>query len=575
MNYPWQATVQDDQGNAVVNPVVTVWEADGVTLATIYDVTGAEIANPVTGSLEGFVQFWVDEGEYRIEGASGGQETEVWSLVAGVNLSGIESKLDDLQDQIDYLSGVGVGPAEGVSSIVIDGDVQAVDTNGYYSAGDGGGAQYVRVSLEPSHAGKLQSADGAWWEMVEASPVNVKSFGAVNDNSTNNLAAFIDAISYAHAKGGLRVHIPAGVWAHDGGITTPINFRGLISGDGPGSTILRNTSGSANGITFSRDNYITSGGGLRDITVESGAGFATSGFFGDGSTGIGVLCSRVNDNFVLENVNVNNYNVGVVEECGWNARYENLQIMFHRYQGFLVKDHVTEGAGGSSVFSGGKISNNGYSGTDKLSSHSIEVISSGGFMFSNIDCTSAAVGIYIKPTAGKQVAYLFFNTVLADTTLSNGIVFDGSDGPVLACRMVNCWASFCDGNGLFTTGQYLDGLVMNGVALRQNKIRGWHHTSGINVYFNVGDIACNSRTNTNVYEGVRIEPDLFHWGIRDSRVGNFAGGGVISQGDSIYVGENSNYAHITNNNLSDFGSGKVGLNEPGSRPAERIVSGNI
>lgn len=114
MNYPWQATVQDDAGNAVVNPVVTVWEADGVTLATIYDVTGAEIANPVMGSLEGFVQFWATDGEYRIEGVSGGQETEVWSWVAGVDLSAIEADISAIEVDVAYIGTSDLGVAGAV-----------------------------------------------------------------------------------------------------------------------------------------------------------------------------------------------------------------------------------------------------------------------------------------------------------------------------------------------------------------------------------------------------------------------------------------------------------------------------
>ncbi len=51
---------------------------------------------------------------------------------------------------------------------------------GYYSTGDGGGARYKRAASEPSHAGKAQSLDGAWWELAEVGP-SVKMFGARGD----------------------------------------------------------------------------------------------------------------------------------------------------------------------------------------------------------------------------------------------------------------------------------------------------------------------------------------------------------------------------------------------------------
>ena len=63
----WQATVQDDRGNALPNPVVTVYEEDGVTEAEIFNETGAALPNPLTGSLDGFVQFFAEPGRYNIE----------------------------------------------------------------------------------------------------------------------------------------------------------------------------------------------------------------------------------------------------------------------------------------------------------------------------------------------------------------------------------------------------------------------------------------------------------------------------------------------------------------------------
>lgn len=39
----------------------------------------------------------------------------------------------------------------------------AIETQGFASAGDGGGAIYRRVASAPAHPAKFQSADGAWW----------------------------------------------------------------------------------------------------------------------------------------------------------------------------------------------------------------------------------------------------------------------------------------------------------------------------------------------------------------------------------------------------------------------------
>ena len=53
--------------------------------------------------------------------------------------------------------------------------VLSINVLGCISAGDFGGAVYIRAASEPSHLGKFQSADGAWWELV-AAPVHLQHF---------------------------------------------------------------------------------------------------------------------------------------------------------------------------------------------------------------------------------------------------------------------------------------------------------------------------------------------------------------------------------------------------------------
>lgn len=59
---------------------------------------------------------------------------------------------------------------DALASARVPPSVQYVRTAGYHEAGDGGGALYKRVAIEPGHGGKVQSADGAWWELAEIIP---------------------------------------------------------------------------------------------------------------------------------------------------------------------------------------------------------------------------------------------------------------------------------------------------------------------------------------------------------------------------------------------------------------------
>lgn len=87
---------------------------------------------------------------------------------------------------------------EAIATTISGGSV-FLRTAGYAAAGDGGGGLYKKVISEPAHAGKLQSADGAWWELVEFSP-SPRQFGAVADGSTDDTTALQNAID-AHPDG--------------------------------------------------------------------------------------------------------------------------------------------------------------------------------------------------------------------------------------------------------------------------------------------------------------------------------------------------------------------------------------
>lgn len=112
----------------------------------------------------------------------------------------------------------------------------AIRTNGYYSAGDGGGALYKRVSSEPSHAGKIQSADGAWWELSEAAPL-ITMFGAIADGVTDVTSKWQDALNYLKFMGsgeGGAVGVPSNgkKYIVKGGLVAPVGCRVEIYGIG-------------------------------------------------------------------------------------------------------------------------------------------------------------------------------------------------------------------------------------------------------------------------------------------------------------------------------------------------------
>lgn len=113
---------------------------------------------------------------------------------------------------------------------------------GYYAAGDGGGALYKRVASEPIHAGKVTSADGAWWEIDMRNGVNVLQFGAKGDGVTDDYQAIQNAINALSTIGGI-VRCPRGTYNLSDGLSILQNTanwhdtkRVSFVGDGSGLT---------------------------------------------------------------------------------------------------------------------------------------------------------------------------------------------------------------------------------------------------------------------------------------------------------------------------------------------------
>lgn len=83
--FAWQATVQNEAGNVIPNPLITVRVKGTNALASIYATDGgAALPNPFTGDLEGFVKFFANPGVYLVTGASGSDATAVWEVELGV-----------------------------------------------------------------------------------------------------------------------------------------------------------------------------------------------------------------------------------------------------------------------------------------------------------------------------------------------------------------------------------------------------------------------------------------------------------------------------------------------------------
>ncbi|RWB98848.1 MAG: hypothetical protein EOQ56_19125 [Mesorhizobium sp.] len=114
--------------------------------------------------------------------------------------------------------------------------------NGGEAVGDGGKTLYKKVVAEPTHPGKIQTADGAWWELTELR-VNPFMFGAAGDTTgaigsgTDDTAEINAMFAYALS----RSNAGKTTWATLAGgkfrITDTVGFDGHLNVDFEGGIL--------------------------------------------------------------------------------------------------------------------------------------------------------------------------------------------------------------------------------------------------------------------------------------------------------------------------------------------------
>lgn len=159
-------------------------------------------------------------------------------------------------------------------------------TSGFASAGDGGGALYRRVDVDPGHGGVLQTADSAFWDLAElrATP---QMFGAIGDGVTDDgpkLQAYFDYLA-----ANIRV---LGDFSGSWGTAQSLNVNGTV-----GSRFI---CGTINALGAMESILVISGQGMNfDGTLELNGSFSGgSANFNNRETGNGIeLVSAGNTKF--------------------------------------------------------------------------------------------------------------------------------------------------------------------------------------------------------------------------------------------------------------------------------------
>ena len=209
---------------------------------------------------------------------------------AGVMSAADKTKLDDLAPGITRE----IATRADIPATSVGAAVTRLRTAGHANEGDGGHASYARVGAEPAHAWKVQSADGAWWELIpDHGAVDVRQLGAVGDGVADDWQAFHDAVNNGPAldtdsddAAGYDVLVPGTAGGYFLGATLEFNriVRLIGSGSGidntPRATLLSWPANTTGIIVHDRDTTGattgTAGAGkgsvIRGLRLESAGG---------------------------------------------------------------------------------------------------------------------------------------------------------------------------------------------------------------------------------------------------------------------------------------------------------------
>jgi hypothetical protein len=177
-------------------------------------------------------------------------------------------------------AGYPVGSLAATAAMQIPAVVQRVSTAFHHDAFVGGGANYQRRAAEPSHAGKFQSADGAWWEL-KVDRIEPQMFGAcgrgnladmaadtlglqtaIDVSAATSVPAFVPAgVYYVDGYKGAKAGWTAGEWAHGALIMRP---GAVLHGAGIDKTILRNGAHNWRAVLRVRDGATS----IRHMTID-------------------------------------------------------------------------------------------------------------------------------------------------------------------------------------------------------------------------------------------------------------------------------------------------------------------
>lgn len=299
--------------------------------------------------------------------------------------------------------------------------VTSITVAGFAAAGDGGGAQYKKVTSLASGTYGFQSVDGAHWQLSSVI-INPRMVGAKGDGTTNDSVAIQNAINTAAATSG-ELLVTNGNYIIASTITLPTTAGQALNITGTGGAIFTRATAFTNGDLFS----ITASGNdlstwlhIKNINVIGGNGaLVTAGYAFHISNRTAVR---------LENILIYDGFGGVKISTGSSIYLDRIYfIQSSTYAtnlgaseaGFLTEGVVSALFLNSCGFVGQNVS------TTNCLSYGAYIGAADGIQITN-SFFGASEGVHFQGVSGSNIDDVYFSNCIIDACRTTAINFQGN-----------------------------------------------------------------------------------------------------------------------------------------------------
>lgn len=298
---------------------------------------------------------------------------------------------------------------------------------------------------------------------------------------------------------------------------------------------------------------------------------------------MGLTVDSANAGFTAERIIVKNHAVLYDVVDSWYPVFQNFIGWYFKSAGVRVRNSAI--LAGSQSFDRFLVTNLGVTGAVDATAAAMLITGSGGVNASHGDLSASPIGLYLHNAAAQAISYATFDDVKADSNTLFGIVLDASAGvSIVSTHFTNCWAAYNGWNGaafvgaahgLWLQGGTIDGVSWTGGRLRENGGSGAVINAGTNISIHDAEVAQNSQTVTNTYNGIQMDISSGTVSLVGNRIGNFASSFANVQAFGIIV----NPFAGTADNLTIVGNDLRGNNAGplfwGSVGSQVVMSNNL